>query len=68
FSMSKVRRQQPWWLESGHERCSACGHAYVLETGYYCVSCDGTLCSICAETISVSVLCAACKCSEQVEA
>jgi len=21
-----------WWLETGRERCSSCGHAYVYET------------------------------------
>lgn len=67
--MSKVQRKQPWWLESGREHCSACGHTYVHETGYYCAGCDGGICSMCLEeTVSMSILCVRCKSSEEVEA
>ena len=66
--MAKAGRNQVWWLESGHEHCSACGHTYVYETGYYCARCDRGLCSICInETISVSGVCVNCKSSEEDE-
>ena len=57
-----------WWLELGREHCSACGQTYVYETGYYCVGCDGGICSICVEeTVSTNVFCAQCKASERIE-
>jgi len=66
--MRKAARKQPWWLESGRDRCAICGHAYVYETGYRCVACDGELCSFCVEeTVSVNVLCVACKSPEEAE-
>jgi len=66
--IEKPARNQVWWLESGRERCSACGHNYVHETGYYCEGCDGPICSICVEeNFSVSVFCVECKTSEKGE-
>jgi len=56
-----------WWLELGREQCSACGHTYVYETGYYCVACDGGLCSVCVEETSADVFCAQCTTSERIE-
>ena len=50
-----------WWLESGRESCSACGHTYVYETGYHCDACDGGLCSICIEETVSIIFCAQCK-------
>ena len=64
--MTKAARKQPWWLESGHELCSACGHTYVYETGFFCEACDGSLCWVCVEdTISGTVLCLECNGSEK---
>jgi len=65
--MAKAARNQVWWLESGRERCSKCGHQYVYETGYYCEGCDGPLCSICVETFTASVVCVRCEDSEKGE-
>ena len=65
--MAKAGQYQVWWLESGRERCSKCGHSYVYETGYYCEGCDGPLCSICVETVAVSVVCVQCDDSEKGE-
>ena len=65
--MAKAERNQAWWLESGRESCSKCGHQYVYETGYYCEGCDGPLCSICVETFSASIVCVGCDSSERGE-
>jgi hypothetical protein len=59
LQMAKAAREKPWWLESGHEHCSACSHTYVYETGFYCASCDGQLCSFCVED-TITVLCLQC--------
>jgi hypothetical protein len=58
--MRNSEKQQPWWLESGHDPCPSCGHTFVLETSYYCTSCDIAICSICVEE-ATSVLCSVCK-------
>jgi len=66
--MKKRKKDGPWWLESGHEYCSSCGHTFLYEMGYYCISCDGALCSICVETgVSAIVLCTWCADSERGE-
>ena len=47
--MAKAKQNRVWWLESGRERCSICGHNYVDETAYYCEGCDSAICSISVE-------------------
>ena len=66
--MGMTQEKQAWWLESGREHCSACGHTYVSETGYYCAGCDGGLCSVCVEARISEILCAQCESSEKKEA
>ena len=57
-----------WWLETGRESCSSCGHSYVYETGFYCVACDVGICSLCVEeTIAIDVFCLQCRSFERVE-
>jgi hypothetical protein len=60
-AVRKTKRNQPWWLEAGTEICPACSHAYVIQTEYRCVACDGPLCEMCVErTIAVEVFCPGC--------
>ena len=67
--MPKAQAIERWWLESGRERCSSCGHTYVYETGYYCAVCDSGLCSICVEVaIASEVYCGQCVNDQSVEA
>ena len=39
--MARAKRNPPWWLDEGSETCPACSHAYVIQTEYRCVACDG---------------------------
>ena len=60
--------KQQWWLESGHDHCESCSYTYVYETGYRCAACDAAICSFCVdETVSVTVVCAGCKETENTE-
>jgi len=67
--MSKAQVIERWWLESGREQCSTCGHSYVYESGYYCAGCDAELCSICVEVVvAAEVYCGQCLNDQSVEA
>gem|GEM_PF-957212 len=60
-AMRVSKQNSPWWLDEGSELCPACSHAYVIQTEYRCVACDGPLCGMCVETtIDVEVFCPSC--------
>jgi hypothetical protein len=57
----KTKQNAPWWLEEGTEICPACSHAYVIQTEYRCVACDGPLCGVCVvNTFESEILCSDC--------
>ena len=59
------KQNAPWWLDEGTETCPACSHAYVIQTEYRCVECDGPLCGMCVEsTIETEIFCPGCVTSE----
>jgi hypothetical protein len=52
----------PWWLGSGTEQCSCCGHSHPYHAERRCEACDAGLCSCCASTgYNEPVLCQECK-------
>ena|SRR5204863_5751132 len=60
-SVCKSKQNSPWWLDEGTEVCPACSHAYVIQTEYRCVACDGPMCGLCVETIiETEILCCSC--------
>jgi len=63
--VAKTKQKTAWWLDSGTEICSACGHTYVYETEYRCVACDGPLCPMCVEETKVEVFCSSCPDDDQ---
>ena len=59
--MGKRKQNTPWWLEQGTEICPACSQAYVFQTEYRCVACDGQVCSDCVHlTTLLEVFCPDC--------
>jgi hypothetical protein len=62
--MVKTRFAIPWWLGSGTEQCSCCGHTHPYHTQHRCEGCDAVLCSCCASPgYKRPVLCQECKAS-----
>jgi hypothetical protein len=59
MAMAKTK-QQAWWLDAGSETCPGCNHTYAYRTEFYCVDCDGPVCSVCVETITIESLCPDC--------
>ena len=59
--MARVKTKQPaWWLDDGTESCPECSHTYAYRTEFYCVDCDGPVCSVCVETVTIEALCPGC--------
>jgi hypothetical protein len=59
--MPGTKQKQPWWLEAGAEICPTCIQAYVYQTEYRCVACDGPVCAVCVvHTIEAEVFCPDC--------
>lgn len=59
--MAGTHQKPRWWLESGSEVCSECGHTYAYGTAYRCVECDVAFCSLCIEGTISEVLCVTCR-------
>ena len=63
--MRRTKQNQPWWLEAGGEICPTCIQAYVYQTEYRCLACDGPVCAECVvqtvvQTIEAEVFCPDC--------
>ena len=59
----RIRRERPYWLREGTERCCACEYGFVLELGFHCSGCDRPLCAECArlDPATGEMLCPACR-------